>query len=131
MSVTSFNQGLQPAPAFGPDIGNYCFHLRQGRGQQGGEGNDMRLIFFSSSQELALTDVHALIQIGSYQLGGLFLIEIKDRVDYGFGFHEYRNIGLESLILADTHAHFTELSGVNDSLMWTEKNQCVCAHFSL
>jgi hypothetical protein len=37
--------------------------------------------------------VRALIQMGSYQLGGLFLIEIKDRVDYGFGFHEYRNIG--------------------------------------
>jgi hypothetical protein len=32
--------------------------------------------------------------MGSYQLGGLFLIEIKDRVDDGFGFHEYRNIGL-------------------------------------
>jgi hypothetical protein len=35
--------------------------------------------------------VLALIQMGLHQLGGLFLIEIKDRVDYGFGFHEYRN----------------------------------------
>ena len=37
--------------------------------------------------------------MGLYQFGGLFLIEIKDRVDYGFGFHEYGNIGLESFIL--------------------------------
>jgi len=42
-----------------------------------------------------------LIQMGSYQLGGFFLIEIKDLVDYGFGYHEYRNIGLGPLILLD------------------------------
>jgi hypothetical protein len=42
-------------------------------------------------------------------LGGLFLVEIKDRVDYGFGFHEYRNIGLESLILTEIHLQLTDL----------------------
>jgi hypothetical protein len=38
------------------------------------------------------------------------LIEIKDRVYYGFGFHEYRNIGLESLILVDIPLLFFLLS---------------------
>jgi len=42
-------------------------------------------------------------------LGGLFLIEIKDCVDYGFGFHEYRNIGLGSLILVDIPLQFDGL----------------------
>ena len=54
--------------------------------------------------------VLAPIQMGAYQLGGFFLIEIKNRVDYGFGFHEYRNIGLESLILVDIPLLFFLLS---------------------
>jgi len=45
----------------------------------------------------------------SYQLGGLFLIEIKDRVNYGFGFHEYRYVGLESLILVDIPLQLADL----------------------
>ena len=55
------DQGLEAAPAPGPDIGNNRLHLRQGRTQKGGDGNNLRLIFFSSSQELAPTDVHTQI----------------------------------------------------------------------
>jgi hypothetical protein len=35
--------------------------------------------------------------MGLYQLGGLFLIKNQDCIDYGFGFHIYRNFGLRLL----------------------------------